>query len=638
MNVEFLEGSEALVECWVRGLTVDSKDIAKTLPRLKSAITNELYGSAISPNKPHISALKNPSRELTLCFDKLSEIKEKALAYLKENKDDDNTFDICRSRLYHILGRIKRISNISIVKFNALTCSTRIETLIEIIENYLCNMVGVEETLAGIETIITEPEENNITDDKETESNPDDALDIPGTSTGQLMKNNTFLLPVQLNTSRPTHLQNDPLVNLSNEPEPPANNTNLPVNNALNFSLSQFNSETEAGISRNLNVQPPTLSETFQVPSSSHFNPNIQRRLHDNIRFSEENNNQSYVIPQSTPFTNINWHGPRSPASCMQSWNLNFDGSCKEFTVEEFIFRTEHLAKTSNIPLVVVADNLYILLRGIALQFYWECIKKLNVNTWPALKSEMISRFKNRHIVSQIRSALDIRKQKYNESFYSFYNSIMTISAPMQDLLSQDDLLNILRKNMRPGLRAFLAIRRYESVNELVNDCIEFEQTWSEIDYNPEFACLSRKRVSEISNVDISSPLENLTLNPEFEQPPELCAMSSETIKYGYRDQKSISRKFHTNKEIICWNCHIVGHTFKNCELPLQHERFCYGCGTANVLKPHCKKCNSQISGNAQKSVLTTGGQHTQNPTPNIEKVEAATNVDPEFYRILHRK
>lgn len=70
---------------------------------------------------------------------------------------------------------------------------------------------------------------------------------------------------------------------------------------------------------------------------------------------------------------------------------------------------------------------------------------------------------------------------------------------------------------------------------------------------------------------------------------------------------------------LICWNCKKTGHRYQECMS--ERNVFCYGCGTANVYKPTCSRCNpsKNFSSSAQLSARK----------PNMtRKTDRATGTD----------
>lgn len=53
------------------------------------------------------------------------------------------------------------------------------------------------------------------------------------------------------------------------------------------------------------------------------------------------------------------------------------------------------------------------------------------------------------------------------------------------------------------------------------------------------------------------------------------------------------------HKSVVCWNCGMNGHIYKDC---LKDKTvFCYGCGLKDAYKPTCSRCHG--SGNLRKDV-----------------------------------
>lgn len=69
MNIDHLKRDELEVECLVRNLTVDDITYLKKHTELKE------ISPVLVPIRPHLSAFKNPKRELQLCGVKLNSVK-----------------------------------------------------------------------------------------------------------------------------------------------------------------------------------------------------------------------------------------------------------------------------------------------------------------------------------------------------------------------------------------------------------------------------------------------------------------------------------------------------------------------------------------------------------------------------------
>lgn len=314
----------------------------------------------------------------------------------------------------------------------------------------------------------------------------------------------------------------------------------------------------------------------------------------------------------------------------MGRWNFVFDGTSSDFSIDEFIMRVEHLSKTNNLSNQMLADNLYVLLKGLALNYYWKCIKTIIPLNWDKLKQELSDKFQNLRTKPQLRLVLNARKQKPGESFDVFYNSLQEMASSMQTNIPNQEMLNLIRNNMRPALQMSLAIQKYSHIGELVRDCITTEENWVRFNYNPDSVVTPRRTVNEISPSGCDEHSNHVSCQEE------ICAFRNHKMTPNSGHSKSFnpthSQQSTTNQK--CWNCEKYGHTFKDCELSTKTGFFCYGCGKPGVLKPNCVQCSE----NKHRS-MNHGVTHTSTvPYPKREVIDVACNVDPELIRHSNRK
>lgn len=576
MDVKLLSKSEMLVECWVRGIPVSSSDINPTIPTLQEKISNEWINSSFSSLMPHVGACKDPLAEINLCFLKLNDIKKIVKSLTEEEKEKANlpqnlSMDKCHSRLIHVSGRLSRLLNISHVKPVIEKVKDICDSFIHIIEDMISEVITAKDGLQEMEKFTVEiPKDQSI---------------------------NEFLK------------QNFPTEIFENGPEKSSSNIDV---SSDTFSLQEA--------FKCLSLNESSGEQLKIVPGNS---KNCEDQGLTPIKKIETPNSQSTHYKSVPTFQPSPHRNSRSPSEIMHNWNIYFDGISQDTTVQEFAFRVCHLAQINRIPLQQVADNLYVLLKGIALKYYWHCIRTITPLSWERLISEMEEQFQSLRTDSQIRHNLSSRRQRSGETFVNFYNNIKMMASPIQDQISKREMVNILRNSMRPGLQLHLATKNYTNVSDLVRDCIALEENWAKFNYNPE-AFQIRRHVSEIEE-----DRGELTVSNSWET-DEVCEM-----KTSFPSRNSFRRdKPKSSNGLVCWNCHIPGHTFKDCELDKQ-GCFCYGCGKANVLKPQCPNCTKDY----KRQPLETQIQNVSTRTKeSVQMVDAASNVDPDFFRLQRRK
>lgn len=202
----------------------------------------------------------------------------------------------------------------------------------------------------------------------------------------------------------------------------------------------------------------------------------------------------------------------------------------------------------------------------------------------------------------------------------------------MEAKMPNGKLVFVITQNMRPGLQDRLAVTQFTTVDELVRQCVAYEDAWTRNRIVPEKFCETRKQVHELQVLEDSNGSTNLnnsriipigcstylaiTQNSPYYH-NQLPIVTHPTLQYNYptysysQVQQPIDYSDHpvgmynstkfkplvnaiaSNREAgsvktvsssgihikHCWNCRQTGHYFKNCNHRILHT-FCVGCGT----------------------------------------------------------
>lgn len=282
------------------------------------------------------------------------------------------------------------------------------------------------------------------------------------------------------------------------------------------------------------------------------------------------------------------------------------------------------------------------MLRDRALNWFWEFQETYGIVDWDKLSEAMVQRFKIRRSDDDVRQLLERRKQRTNEPFLDYYHVVRSITLSLMHPLTDVEFINLLTRNMRGGLQAKFAGQQFQNITDMVNQCVTVEDIWSRIGWTPEIYHQTRSR--QVNEVDVIQSNEcnepfGYNFSEQLQHSDSVCAVtSSPNDIYANKQRKpTFERPSLPN---TCWNCLATGHFYKDCIVPIKH-RFCFGCGTANILKTQCSRCNSYQKGNAKREFSTTGilsSQTTPNRSPSQSVEEVATNTDPELYRMILKR
>ncbi|KAI8119897.1 hypothetical protein CVS40_8784 [Lucilia cuprina] len=185
----------------------------------------------------------------------------------------------------------------------------------------------------------------------------------------------------------------------------------------------------------------------------------------------------------------------------MHRWNIYFSGDDKELRVDDFIRRVEHIACSQGISLQEVANNLYILLKGQAANWYFQWVQRNRNITWNSLKSALEVQFRSCESDYDLEHKMMNRLQKYNESFDQFYNVILDLNSRMSCPRSDRDLIEIMKRNIASKMLIFVHNSTSNTLPEFLLECRRAERNVLKIEtgFN---RTLFKPKVNEVEFVD----------------------------------------------------------------------------------------------------------------------------------------
>lgn len=340
---------------------------------------------------------------------------------------------------------------------------------------------------------------------------------------------------------------------------------------------------------------PPNYANTFSVPYNL---PPFTNFLHPPVN-------------QQGPEQGVNIHAGGRPGQMYQmgKWNLQFRGLPADFPVDEFLFRVETLARSSNIAENMLPFGMHYVLHGVAQEWYWVYHRDNPQADWNTFKSAMRRHFSLIETQVEIREKMSKRKQRAGEVFNEFYLVIAGLAARLHQRMPENELIEILRANMAPELKNALLFHPTNTVAVLQDYCKRFERLWQ-----TELPAATRQpRPTFTPRVhEISAPAERLQCVEHRYEPQAYY----DPNQYQYLQEEQIAaiqRPTHRANLMVCWNCDEMGHSFDTCTVATRNV-FCYGCGAKNAYKPSCIRCNP---GNSRQ-----GGpnQHPARPSQILKK------------------
>lgn len=356
-------------------------------------------------------------------------------------------------------------------------------------------------------------------------------------------------------------------------------NDNRP-NNAMGVPSSQRNrSRRNSNVRRNVNATQVDSSQVSQIVDAAierlRSSLNIAPSL-SNI--DEQDFNQYMPSVPNIPVGNPSILRPDKITSIIQNWHVKFDGSTEGLTCNEFIYRVRSLtAESLNNDFYAVCKNLHVLLLGKAKTWFWRYHKQVPVIDWNSFCTALRFEFKDHRSTYDLREEIRNRKQLPNETFTSFYDTVMAMLDRLPVPMEETELVELLTRNLRPDIRHELLYVPIQSVAHLRKLVHMRENLLKE-------AAFKSHTASRPSSFNHGHRRDVATV--ESVQPEE------ERLDEEIREIAAVDRERETARKLVCWNCDEEGHPWDMCVSG--RKIFCYGCGAKNVYKPQCESCKAK--------------------------------------------
>lgn len=590
MDISLLLSDEIEHELVIRGIVARGDGGLQQLQASLDAEYDKQKAEPLAPSNLRIGS------EVRTCRENLETLK--VILSSSAQEADESHMAAVRSRLIHLIGRIKRI-------VQADTESAAARTLLKDATETFQFFVIVRDSLGADET-----------NGRELASQEDGAV---GGSAHQYDKDNL----IEISQSRSSAAKTNTMAAAAQQ-----NNFNFPNVHVQGFSTEQRSSMPFVNI-----VTPPLNDQGIiqairrfpqYQPSHAQLNQNNPYRdpaeaiphlfSHHPAQPGQVNfNNQLPPLRQSQPLQQINPFGNGRPSFVhqMAKWNIKFSGSSTDLHVDEFLFRIETLARSAGIEMDALPLGMHYVLHGQAYDWYWIFHREFPNAVWESMKSAIRNQFSAVTDEFELWDLVRSRKQQPHENFGQFYLAVAAIASRFDQPLAESHLVRLLRSNMNHQLKNALLYHPTPSLRALQEAAKQFEKLYTEtsVDHSR-----YRPPVRRVSELDFSDG------QLQYQQPT------------GFPEASTVYETFHDNSgngsipmvieavadnriarpsmaPVICWNCDDIGHTFQDCQVATRNV-FCYGCGAKNTYRPNCAKC-------AQGNAKTSGpqpGQFRSNP------------------------
>lgn len=239
-------------------------------------------------------------------------------------------------------------------------------------------------------------------------------------------------------------------------------------------------------------------------------------------------------------------------------WGLMFDGQSQ--SIGAFLQRVEEIRRARGVTPEELFDSAVDLFSGPALVWYRSTMGR--INTWGSLCLEMKIVFQSPDHDIRLQQEIFSRVQGEAEPIDLFIAAMEGLYGRLATVVSEDVRLRQIFHNLSPQLQDRLALFDVTSVEQLRQLGRKAE------------AGRFRSSVPRGSTRNVGALEPDLAYEPSRRRTNQLASVETPP-----------------KKEIraACWNCGEVGHRHNMCQKT--KKRFCFGCGTPDVIKSNCPKC-----------------------------------------------
>lgn len=593
MNIDYLRGDELEYELGARSYPTDGT-VAEKRSRLRTALRLEKDGAVFTP-----ASLLDPEEEIRVCQEKFTDLRDAVANFNVSNATND--YKRLRTRLFHLLGRLNRISDsrVSSQKGQLLAKCGEVSDVLEehvlLLDFRQAPNTSTLEPNIGNHSLASGLNNVAVNRSSETRDNVGRGHQNSSLIDAHPDELQSTINSLQLNC--PTQVMATPF-------------TQSIVTTTAGSQAASLAHHPEFYQPFYLPVQPPTSlppQVPFPVhmppPTSStalppHWNPPVMqsepfRRWSQEVPMVPNSGRRVNFVPPPIPEHGTsgmqpnNWVQQGDQARVFKTvsqWNIKYDGMS---SIINFLDSIEEMRLACGFSKEQLMGVAVVLFGGVALDWY-----RANINSshgWNDLVGLLKAAFLPVEYEEDIWTDIRLRTQGQCEGTVVFVAVMQNLFNKLSDKPNEHTRLRIIRRNLLPHIQSQLALCNFSTINELLAACHRIED--------------AQVRIERFRQPPTNPNLvteQGLMYNPRRYRATVHSVQSLSGVAIGETESlqtaanPTLMRQNPGSLRVVCWNCRQPGHIKRSCPSPL--KKHCFRCGEPGVTKQNCPKC----SGNAQ--------------------------------------
>lgn len=284
----------------------------------------------------------------------------------------------------------------------------------------------------------------------------------------------------------------------------------------------------------------------------------------------------------------------------VHQWRIAFSGESRDTPIHDFLAELRMLQRAEGVSNDELFTSIVHLLSGRARLWYRSWYDTF------AGWDDFLAAFKHEFLPPKydyrLLTSISNRRQKQTETFAEYVNVMQSQFQHLSINIDEQHKLGIIEDNMLAKYAVAASTVDIVSLEQLSNICRRVDFAYSKRDVGA-FAeerqsttrMSSHQRTREVNEVEASVADDLVCGSANRSEPSQVAAagVDIEVCEVRRADRSQNNGDVNRGK---CYNCSREGHVFANCTQP-KTGQFCYRCGSRNVTTFNCPDCSKNGEG-----------------------------------------